>query len=48
VQSSSGNRISKEQAKRLLEAAYKREKEIQKELEKRKIVGNGKAQKKDW
>ena len=48
MQSSSGNRISKEQAKRLLEAAYKREKEIQKELEKRKIVGNGKAQKKDW
>ncbi len=44
----STNKISKEQARRILEAAYKREKEIQEELEKRKIVGTGKSRKKDW
>ena len=40
--------MSKEQAKRILDAAYKREKEIQGQLEKMKTVGTGESSKKDW
>ena len=42
------SKISKEQAKRILEAAYKREKEIQKMIEENKKVGEGQSSKKDW
>lgn len=42
------NRISKEQAKRILDAALKKEKEVQKKMEKYKIVGTGESSKKDW
>ena len=42
------SKISKEQAKRILDAAYKREKEIQKLIEKNKKVGEGQSSKKDW
>lgn len=41
-------KISKEQAKRILDAALKREKEIQKNLERNKQVGTGEPSKKDW
>lgn len=43
-----GNRISKEQAKRILDAALKKEKEVQKKLDKYKKVGTGVSSKKDW
>jgi Ca-activated chloride channel family protein len=42
------NKISKEQAKRILDAALKKEKEVQKKLEKYKQVGTGESSKKDW
>jgi len=45
---SAPSKISKEQAKRILDAAYKREKEIQKLIETNKKVGEGTSSKKDW
>lgn len=44
----SANRISKEQAKRILDSALKKEKEVQKKMERYKKVGSGESSKKDW
>lgn len=41
-------KISKEQAKRILEAALKSEKDTRKKMEKNKVVGTGESKKKDW
>jgi len=45
---SPSNKISKEQAKRILEAAAKREKEIMKMVEKNKNKSSGVSSEKDW
>lgn len=42
------NKISKEQARRILENAFKREKEVQKQIDQKKKVGTGSSSKKDW
>lgn len=41
-------KISKEQAKRMLEAALKSEKDTRGKMEKHKVVGTGESKKKDW
>jgi Ca-activated chloride channel homolog len=41
-------KISKEQARKILEAALRREKEVQKKIDQKKIVGTGSSAKKDW
>ncbi len=42
------NKISKEQARRILENALKREKEVQKQIDQKKKIGTGTSKKKDW
>jgi Ca-activated chloride channel homolog len=41
-------KISKEQARKILEAALRREKEVQKKIDQKKVVGTGSSGKKDW
>lgn len=41
-------RISKDQAKRILEAALKSEKSTRQKMDKHKVVGTGESRKKDW
>jgi hypothetical protein len=43
-----GSKLSKEQIQNILDAYYKREKELQKKLDKNKRVGYGSPKKKDW
>ncbi len=40
--------ISRDEARRILENAYRNEKNLKEKLEKKKLVANGKSQKKDW
>ena len=42
------SKMSKEEIRRILDAAYRREKEVQGKIEKQKIVGEGTSSKKDW